>query len=229
MTSEVIKAVPPLLFNFPITFYDDSKLTDFEEKWIRHFFMREIGLESVDYFLLRLQDKFDTIMPYYNKLFKTVETEFNPLINEIIDETVEFTKDDTSTTNDENTVTNNGNSTLTNTTKTTDTAENTHTASDYPQSELTNFQDNSFLSKADKNDSSGTTDSTVTGSNESESTTTSNSQKTETTNGKTNEIRKANNTRGNQSRMLRDYYSAIKNITEQFYDECEDLFMQLWL
>lgn len=191
--------------------------------------MREIGLESVDYFLLRLQDKFDTVMPYYNKLFKTVETEFNPLINEIIDETIEFTKDDTSTTNDSSTVTNNGNSTLTNTTKTIDSAENMHTASDYPQSELTNFQDNSFLSKADKSDSSGTTDSTVNGSNESESTTTSNSEKTETNNGRTTEIRKANNTRGNQSKMLRDYYSAIKNITEQFYDECEDLFMQLWL
>lgn len=229
MTSEVIKAAPALLFDFPVTFYDDSKLTDFEEKWIRHFFMREIGLESVDYFLLRLQDKFDTIMPYYNKLFKAVETEFDPLINEIIDETIEFTKDNTSTTNDNSTVTNNGNSTLTNTTKTTDSAENMHTASDYPQSELTNFQDNSFLSKADKSDSSGTTDSTVNGSNESESTTTSNSEKTATDNGKTNEIRKASNTRGNQSRMLRDYYSAIKNITEQFYDECEDLFMQLWL
>ena len=64
----VIAEAAPLFFNFNFPFYDETKRAEFEQNFLRHFYMREIGLETIDYFMLRLEDKLNTIMPYYNKL-----------------------------------------------------------------------------------------------------------------------------------------------------------------
>lgn len=225
LPSEVIPAAAPLLFNFPVDFYDNEKKQEFEEKWIRHFYMREIGMETVDYFMLRLQDKFDSIMPYYNGLFKAAATEFNPLENEIISEQITYTKDNTKTTtgNDETTT----NSNTDTTTNSNGSSNSKFAESEYPQGSLSDFENDSYLTSANKN--STTDQSETVGNSSATGSATTNIDHTENDKGETTENRKANNTKGNQSEMLASYYKAVQNITNMFYNDCEDLFMQLWL
>lgn len=64
-------------FNYPI--YDESYRSILETKILRHFYTREIGLETVGLWKLKLNTKMNEIMPYYNQLYKSALLEFNPL------------------------------------------------------------------------------------------------------------------------------------------------------
>ena len=65
----IIKAAP-LLFDFYFPFYDENKRLSFEQKFIRHFYMREIAHETFGIWKLALRDWLSIEMPYYNKLYK---------------------------------------------------------------------------------------------------------------------------------------------------------------
>lgn len=56
------------LDEYPI--YDESKRKQLNEKFIRHYWMREIGCETVGHFCLWCSNTFNEIMPYYNKLYE---------------------------------------------------------------------------------------------------------------------------------------------------------------
>lgn len=64
-------------FNYPI--YDESYRIILETKILKHFYTREIGLETVGLWKLKLNTKMNEIMPYYNQLYKSALLEFNPL------------------------------------------------------------------------------------------------------------------------------------------------------
>lgn len=56
------------LDEYPI--YDESKRKQLNDKFIRHYWMREIGCETVGHFCLWCSNTFNEIMPYYNKLYE---------------------------------------------------------------------------------------------------------------------------------------------------------------
>lgn len=190
--------------------------------------MREIGLETVDYFMLRLEDKLNTIMPYYNKLLTVNAKDYDPFYNEIIDESI--TRQRTGTTNGTDTTESSGNSTTKGTTTSTtqSSADDNNQQSDLPQGDLANFNDNSYMSSAGKGHTES--NSTVNGTDETTGTNSGKSSATraETSEGNETEKRTANNMRGNKSEMLRMYYEAQRNILDNIYNDCEDLFMGIW-
>lgn len=57
------------LDEYPI--YDESKRRQLNDKFIRHYWMREIGCETVGHFCLWCSNTFNEIMPYYNKMYET--------------------------------------------------------------------------------------------------------------------------------------------------------------
>lgn len=57
------------LDEYPI--YDESKRKQLNDKFIRHYWMREIGCETVGHFCLWCSNTFNEIMPYYNKMYET--------------------------------------------------------------------------------------------------------------------------------------------------------------
>lgn len=57
------------LDEYPI--YDESKRRRLNDKFIRHYWMREIGCETVGHFCLWCSNTFNEIMPYYNKMYET--------------------------------------------------------------------------------------------------------------------------------------------------------------
>lgn len=57
------------LDEYPI--YDETKRKQLNDKFIRHYWMREIGCETVGHFCLWCSNTFNEIMPYYNKMYET--------------------------------------------------------------------------------------------------------------------------------------------------------------
>ena len=77
--NEVIALARPKIFNFSYPIYDESYRNILETKILKHFYTREIGLETVGLWKLKLDTKMNEIMPYYNQLYKSALLEFNPL------------------------------------------------------------------------------------------------------------------------------------------------------
>lgn len=75
---EVIKNCLPKVFDFNFPIFDESYRSVLETKILRHYYTREIGLETVGLWKLKLSTKLNEIMLYYNKLYKSELIEFNP-------------------------------------------------------------------------------------------------------------------------------------------------------
>ena len=79
--------VPLFNFNYPI--FNEEYRSILEDKFIRHFYFREIGFETIGRFLFELETKLNEIMPFYNKLYESTLLEFDPLLNYQVKETYE--------------------------------------------------------------------------------------------------------------------------------------------
>lgn len=63
--------------DYPI--FDEEYREVLNTKILKHYYMREIGQETVATWQLFLNNRMNEIMPYYNKLYKSELLEFNPL------------------------------------------------------------------------------------------------------------------------------------------------------
>ena len=59
------------LFDFSYNLYDNSLKPYFEEKFKQHFFLYEIGFETMALFKQQLQMSLNEIYPYYKQLYET--------------------------------------------------------------------------------------------------------------------------------------------------------------
>ena len=121
------------LDEYPI--YDESKRRQLNNKFIRHYWMREIGCETVGHFCLWCSNTFNEIMPYYNKMYETELLNVERLLgikrHKVVDMLRDF--DESSS----------GNGSAD--TSTSSTGKSTNKFSDTPQDEL-------FVSKVDAGD-----------------------------------------------------------------------------
>lgn len=77
--NNVLKRAAPLVFDFDFPIWDEAYRLTLETKILKHYYMREIGAETVGMWQLWLDERLNLIMPYYNELYKTTVLEFNPL------------------------------------------------------------------------------------------------------------------------------------------------------
>lgn len=218
-------------FNFPI--FDESYRPVLETKILRHYYTREIGLETVGLWKLKLNTKLNEIMPFYNQLYKSELIEFNPLYD------VELTRErkiegtgtkdtengesrdgenhaDTSQSNT-NMVTENGvdNSAVT---RTVDGTQNQNTSgsgtnmySDTPQGAITDLQAGKYLTNATVDSATNTFGGA---SHDSTSQTSNNNRNNETnTDGSTDS---SNN--GNYSSSMDGYSNTTLSNTEDYIE-----------
>lgn len=75
---EIIEKSRKEIFCFYYPIFDENYRRALETKIIRHYYTREICEETVGLWLLRLEDKMNEIMPYYNKLYESELLKFNP-------------------------------------------------------------------------------------------------------------------------------------------------------
>ena len=239
---------------YPI-FSEEYRKT-FEENFVRHFYMREIGFETEFLFKLHLESWLKLNMPYYNKLFESELLEFEPFTNVdmYVDETVDTDSEDNSKVNTKekrsNTFDNEANTT--GTTGTTGTSTNTgntfnrnlHT--DTPDNRLaitTNDGEGVIEYASSIDESKG--NSSDTNNYESDTTNTSNTKQTglsnddilnDMTGNNTNETTRvlANHRYGKEGTqtymsMLQELRATYLNIEKQIFNEMnKELFMLVY-
>ena len=67
------------VFDFDFPMFDENYRKVLEKKILRHYYTREICEETVGLWKLRLCDRLNMIMPYYNQMYKSELLTFNPL------------------------------------------------------------------------------------------------------------------------------------------------------
>ena len=75
----IIEQAAPKIFSFDFPMFDESYRSVLEKKILKHYYTREIGLETYGLWQLKLDTKMNEIMPYFNQRYKSETLEFNPL------------------------------------------------------------------------------------------------------------------------------------------------------
>ena len=199
--NSIIENVWDKIFDFYFPIFDEKYRKPLCTKIIKHYYTREIGLETVGLWKLKLEVKMNEIMPYYNKLYETELIEINPL------NTNKLTK----------THSGNNTSNLSGTDSGTSNSNGTSYSlfSDTPQGSLQNLETNAYLTNVTKGTSEGTSSS----STSTKRSGTSTDEFTETIEGYNGYI---------PSELIEKYRKILLNIDMQIINELEELFMQLW-
>lgn len=190
--------------DYPI--FDESHREELNKKIIDHYYLREIGFETVGLFKRYLNVRLNEIMPYYNELYKTIDVEYDIINTTDITET--HTRDNQKT---QDVTSDNSGSSSTN-------AKGKNVESDTPQGLLSidNIEGNVYASNADFNVNSENLET----QNTAKTSGTENTKETISINRK--------GFGGSPTEQIILYRKAIVNIDLQIIEELNDLFMLLW-
>lgn len=229
----IIATARPLIFNFEYPLFDQNYAEVLETKILKHFYTREIGLETFGLWKVKLETKLGEIMPYYNQLYESELIEFNPMYDvnytrsgsESLSQS-ESTASSLSTSQSESEAgsANERNSMMPET-------YSWDLVQDTPQNGLTGVESMSYLTAATKHQNGGTDYQYLNSGHN------SNSQVAGQTSGATR--RQALDTKGylesivgyrnnNPSKLLKDYRDTFLNIDMMIIRDLDELFMQLW-
>lgn len=224
----ILQKAAPAVFDFDFPIFDESYRNVLETKILRHYYTREIGLETVGLWKLKLETKLTEIMPFYNQLYKSELLTFNPFYDVDLTRDHKLTREETAkqkgtintsedSNTDENTTQDNTSDTTINNTTGSTSEENAGASkqhydkySDTPQGSLTNVQNDTYLTNArmvtDTDTQTGKT--TVSGNDESKGNTTSNT--TAETSSQTRRDVDVNSTNDRDINSLDDYIEHVK-------------------
>lgn len=226
------------IFTTSVKFFDESYKGGLCKKILKHYYLREIGCETVGTWLVWMNTKLEEIMPYYNQLYNSAKIIYEPFYD--VDYTRTYTgSEDGSTTGNVDSTTNTNSSTKSNSdSKATKSGINSVTSwdlySDTPQGSVTNLESQSYLTNARKNsDNENRTESnnTVLTSNdttEGKSVIGESSSGTSKKDSKHTETVKGKQGGKSYSALLEEYRNTFLNIDMLVIDEFEELFFKLW-
>ena len=189
------------LFDFPYNLYDNDLKPWFEEKFFQHFMFYEIGFDSVAMFKQRLMSKLNDIFPYYKQLYETEIAckDIDFMLNKDLKESYVRELTSNSNSSQESNATSNGLS----------------TAGQLTPSLISNSQKiDKFMDTAQKDESSSNATSTG------ESTGNSKEEYTLTSQGNIGITSSAE--------LLDKWRQVLLNIDLMIFEECNDLFMQIF-
>ena len=189
------------LFDFPYNLYDNDLKSSFEEKFFQHFMFCEIGFDTVAMFKQRLMSKLNDIFPYYKQLYETELAckDIDFMLNKDLKESYVRELTSNSNSSQESNATSNG---LT-------------TAGQLTPSLISNSEKiEKFMDTAQKDES--TSNSTATG----ESSGNSKEEYTLTSQGNIGVTSSAE--------LLDKWRQVLLNIDLMIFEECNDLFMQIF-
>lgn len=242
------------IFTSKVSFFDEAYRSVLCQKILKHYYLREIGAETVGIWMLWMNTKLEEIMSYYNQLYESAKIKFNPMqdvdLSRTHNRTVEGTTTDdetrTNTTSDTRTVKSDGTTKVTNNSTAERVVNNTGTKkdlySDTPQGAITGLENENYLTNARKvtNVDDETESNTVANTQNGESTQNETDTATGTNNGTTKSSGSNNSTEeyvetisGKQgtesySKMLQEFRKTLLNIDMQVIEEFDELFFGLW-
>ena len=205
------------IFNFSYEMFDMSHKTDFENLFIRYYYHREIGLETIGLFLMQLETEIKLKLPVYNALYKVESLDFDPLATHTLHR--EITEDGTS----EGSSNTNGNSYSDTQGNQTGTSKNTRLFSDTPQNGTSSIENLSTITNA-------TVDTTMPNLVDASHTTTTTRADAKTSNKDSKKtIFKEDGRDGLlYGDVLENYIENVKSIDMLFIKDLEDLFMLIY-
>lgn len=184
--AERIASAAPKIFDDSWTTENPEYKNVLENKILRHYYMREIGAETVGLWILQLNTTLAEIMPKYNAIYSSLEKYKANLIGNIdVTETQDLTNNQKTAANSETTDHTAGTTNTTADSSTTGKSSATANAdawqeyNDTPQGALDGIETRKYLTNATRNRSSNDTGNNSensghsTGTNSSDSTTTS--------------------------------------------------------
>ena len=202
----------------PFEIFDESYRSVIETKILKHFYTREIGVETFGLWQLRLDAKLSVIMPYYNKLYKAINIDI-PVIDNV-DMNVEHNigRNADTKVNDKTDITASSQTT----TSTNSNSKIRH--SDTPQGSLEDLESNEYLTDATISDSTQSVNSSTNSTSNSTGNSNINAKSTE----EYAERRWGKEGTITYISMVSEYIEKLKNVDAMLIKELEDLFMQVW-
>ena len=198
------------LFDFSYNLYDNSLKQYFEEKFKQHFFLYEIGLETMGLFKQQLQATLNDIYPYYKQLYETEIRckNIDFMLNKDLKETFikETIGEGTSTVNS------------TQTSNSSSSSNDLLTTHDTPQNRVDDL--NKFMSSAQKSNSNN--ENTNTGN--ANTTSIGNTKSTD----KTELISQGNIGITSSADLLEKWRSVIINIDQLMFNDLKSLFLLVY-
>ena len=246
----IIEDAIPLIFSFDFPIFDEEYRNVLCTKILRHYYTREIGLETYGLWKLKLQTKLNEIMPYYNKLYESELYKYNPLYD--VDMTTtnvgQKTGERTDVQNDDRTNTFSGSRTSENEQTNVASNENTRNTdsqdrdmySDTPQGGLTGVDTNTYLTNFRKILGTNNTTDKGNATDVSNGKQTTSDQNSESSRGTSTTLGKTNNTEdyvmhvvgksagANYAKMIKDFRDNLLNIDMDIIRDLGELFMLLW-
>lgn len=238
----VIENSRPKIFSFNYPLFDSAYKSVIETKILRHYYTREIGLETYGLWKLKLETKLNEIMPYYNQLYKSELIQFNPLYDTDLTREHNTNKNDTDNTK----MSSQSEGRSANTGTVSDDSESTQSFSEdrksinkfseTPQGGISNLEDGTYLTNATINeDTSGNLSDAKTSNLHTHDTQINATNDTETTSDRTYKSTEdyLEHVSGKQSgvsysKLLNEYRDTFLNIDMEIIDACADLFMNIW-
>lgn len=242
------------IFTTDASFFDENYRSVLCKKILKHYYTREIGCETVGLWVMWMNTKLEEIMPYYNKMYESVNLEFNPLFDTDITtthnrtetkagdskqtSTGEIKENNTSTGKNETNV----NGKTDRDTSTTEDNTQRNLFSNTPQGALNGVESETYLTDARKitddnsrNENENTTVNQTTNNTYTDTENNTQNNNNETvgyTNYSTTEeyaTHVAGKNGGKSfSNMLTEYRNSLINVDLMVIDEFSDLFMGLW-
>lgn len=229
----IIATARPLIFNFPYTLFDPQYKEVLETKILRHFYTREIGLETYGLWKLKLETKLVEILPYYNQLYESELIEFNPMYD------VNYTRSGSESLSSSESMVSSLSTSESGSNSSSGNERNSMLPESYqwdlfqdtPQNGLTGVPDMSYLTTARKVQQGGQDQQYL---NHSDT-----AIQVSQVASRSNTDKRALDTKGylesivgyksnNPSKLLQDYRDTFLNIDKMIINELDELFMQLW-
>lgn len=222
------------IFTNKAVFFDEAYRSVLCQKILKHYYLREICCETVGIWKLWMNERLETIMPYYNQLYESAKIKFNPMHDVDLTRKHKRTENETASGNRDTTGNRESNITSNGTTnRTTNSDEDKKDLySDTPQGALTGVENETYLTNARKitDNVKGTDNAEV---NNTETNASDYSDKEETTSNVDTSEDYLETLVGKQgtesfSSLLNKFRETFLNIDMMIIDEFSDLFMGLW-
>lgn len=222
------------IFDFDFPIWDEQYRSVLCTKILKHYYTREIGLETVGLWKLKLDTKMNEIMPYYNELYETTTMKYNPLYDADYYRTTNGNEHGNS--NHDEAIgrhsTNSNGETYSEDTTNEGENHSKNRFSDTPQGGLIGIENDEYLTNATLVDSEGSNTGNRTGSRNGNSNTDENSTRAgsdafATTRDYVEHVTGKFPGRS-YAKNIREYRDNLLNIDMMVIDELKDLFMLLW-
>lgn len=235
---DIIQNALPFVFDFDFPFYDETKRQELETKIIKNYYFRQICCVDVEEWKLRVSNKLNQIMPYYNELYDSKkylidildDVDYERKVEEgTISSGVENTSSNQTSDSTSHNESNGMDSEVNNSSK-----KGVSRFSDTPQGQLDSLEANTYLTNATIGDEDTNTDrsgvSSRTGDNETNTETsgTFETSRSDTANRDRSERVKGKMGMKSKASMVIEYRKAILNIDMEVVGRLSDLFMNVY-